>query len=130
MRTITKIAFNGLLFFTLLVNNVNAQDLYPFDEATERAQFYELTQQIRCVVCQNQNIADSNAPLAGDLRAKVYEMVLAKKTDQEIKTYLVTRYGDFILLEPRLNPLTGLLWFFPAVGILFIIFVFVRLQRS
>jgi cytochrome c-type biogenesis protein CcmH len=74
-----------------------------------------LTKEIRCLVCQNQNIADSNAPLATDLKHKVYALVLLHTSDNEIKEYLVKRYGEFILLKPRLNKSTLLLWALPFV---------------
>jgi cytochrome c-type biogenesis protein CcmH len=76
-----------------------------------------LINETRCVVCQNQTIADSNAPLANDLRGKIYQMVLEKKSDAEIQTYLVDRYGEFILFRPRFNKSTILLWVFPFVAV-------------
>lgn len=107
-----------MLLILLITKALYAEALYPFTAKDDSVRFSALTQQIRCVVCQNQNIADSNAPLANDLRKKVYEMVLAKKTDEEIKGYLSNRYGDFILLQPRFNLLTSLLWLFPVLGLL------------
>lgn len=93
-------------------------DLYPFTRQADAERFYALTQTIRCVVCQNQNINDSNAPLANDLRAKVYAMVLEKQSDAAIQKYLVQRYGDFILLQPRFNPITAALWLIPFLSLL------------
>jgi cytochrome c-type biogenesis protein CcmH len=72
-----------------------------------------LESELRCLVCQNQTLADSNADLADDLRREVRELALAGKTDAEIKTYLVARYGDFVLYDPPLKPVTSLLWFGP-----------------
>lgn len=95
-----------------------AQDTYPFESPNDASRFNNLTQNIRCVVCQNQNIADSAAPLANDLREKVYRMVVEQKSDQEIEQYLVKRYGEFILLKPRLSATTVLLWGFPLFGLL------------
>ena len=69
--------------------------------------------QLRCLVCQNQTLADSNADLADDLRHEVRELALAGKSDDEIKTYLVARYGDFVLYNPPVKPLTWMLWFGP-----------------
>lgn len=100
-----------------------APDSYPFTSAEDAARFDGLTKEIRCVVCQNQSIADSNAPLAKDLRLKIYNMVTEKKSDTDIENYLVQRYGDFILLKPRLNKLTAFLWIFPFAG-LSLIFLF------
>lgn len=72
-----------------------------------------LESELRCLVCQNQTLADSNADLADDLRREVRELALAGKTDAEIKAYLVTRYGDFVLYDPPLKAVTSLLWLGP-----------------
>ncbi|HVO90191.1 MAG TPA: cytochrome c-type biogenesis protein [Casimicrobiaceae bacterium] len=75
----------------------------------------KLTEQLRCLVCQNQSIAESNAELALDLRRQVREQIAAGKTDQEIIDYMVARYGDFVLYSPPLRPTTVLLWGGPAL---------------
>ena len=82
------------------------------DEAAEQ-HFKDLIAELRCLVCQNQSLADSDAELAHDLRAEVYEMVQDGKSDQEIIEFLVARYGDFVLYNPPLKPSTYLLWFGP-----------------
>jgi len=82
------------------------------DEAGEQ-HFKDLIAELRCLVCQNQSLADSDAELAHDLRAEVYEMVQAGKTDEEIIEFLVERYGDFVLYSPPMKPSTYLLWFGP-----------------
>lgn len=92
----------------------------------DKARYTALTKEVRCVVCQNQNIADSNAPLANDLRRKIYTMVEENKSDNDIKDYLVARYGEFILLKPRLNKLTLVLWLFPLISIVVVLGLFVR----
>jgi cytochrome c-type biogenesis protein CcmH len=74
-----------------------------------------LESELRCLVCQNQTLADSNADLADDLRREVRELALAGKTDAEIKAYLVARYGDFVLYDPPLKGITSLLWLGPFV---------------
>lgn len=83
----------------------------PALEARARA----LSQEIRCLVCQNQSIDDSAADLARDLRVILREQIAAGKSDQEVRDYLVARYGDFILLKPPLKPATLALWFGPAL---------------
>jgi cytochrome c-type biogenesis protein CcmH len=98
------------------------QTFYPFHSTTDATRFEYFIKEIRCVVCQNQSLADSNAPLANDLRKKIYEMMLNKKNNEEIKDYLVKRYGEFILLNPRVNKLTLLLWSFPFLGLIFAFF--------
>lgn len=92
------------------------QPIFAADESTTK-RYYDLTKEIRCVVCQNQNIADSNAPLAIDLRNKVLQMINDNKSNDEIKTYLVKRYGEFILLRPRFIATNFLLWCFPLLAL-------------
>ena len=72
-----------------------------------------LETELRCLVCQNQTLADSNADLADDLRREVRTLALAGKSDDDIKTYLVARYGDFVLYKPPVKPITWMLWFGP-----------------
>jgi cytochrome c-type biogenesis protein CcmH len=84
----------------------------PADPATE-ARLKTLAQELRCLVCQNQTIADSNADLAVDLRRIVRSQILEGKADGEIKSYLIARYGDFVLYKPPVQGNTLLLWFGP-----------------
>lgn len=91
---------------------------YPFSDPHQREQFAQLLYEVRCLVCQNQNLADSNALLAEDLRQEIYVQIRAGKTSEEIITYLTERYGDFILYRPPLNAHTWLLWFAPVIGLL------------
>lgn len=104
-------------------------DTYTFAKAEQAQQFTNLVTEIRCVVCQNQNIADSNAPLANDLREKIYLMVQAQQSDQAIKDYLVKRYGEFILLKPPVTAATLLLWIFPGLAILSVIGIIMAMTR-
>jgi len=103
---------------------VFANSLYPLDSAKKNAQFSYLLKNLRCLVCQNQDLADSNAELAKDLRQRVYELVKEGKSDSEIGDYLTSRYGDFILFKPPVKAATLLLWFGPLLFLLsgFIIF--------
>ena len=98
-----------------------AIEAYRFTEPAQEARYKSLIDELRCLVCQNQNLADSNAELAQDLRRKTYEMIVAGKSDTEILDYMVERYGDFVLYRPPLRPATVLLWVGPfvilAVGI-------------
>ena len=92
-----------------------------------------MSKNIRCLVCQNQSIDDSNATLAKDLRVLVRERLTAGATDNEIFDFLVDRYGDFILLNPPLKPSTYFLWYGPVIfliiGVLMIIFIMKRRRR-
>ena len=92
-----------------------ASDLYPFDNPKQTAQFTHLLHELRCPVCQNQDLADSNAGLAKDLRGEVYRLVQNGQSDDEIVGYLTYRYGDFILFKPPVIGVTWLLWFGPWV---------------
>lgn len=106
-----------------------ARGIYSFDTQRQSAQFYGLLKELRCLVCQNQDLADSYAPLAKDLRQQVYNKVLAGQSDQEIITYLTARYGDFILFNPPVKPLTWLLWFAPGVFLLLGLVIFIKTTR-
>ncbi|MGB3937453.1 MAG: cytochrome c-type biogenesis protein [Burkholderiales bacterium] len=85
------------------------------NETPEQLRIRELEEKLRCLVCQNQTLADSSAELAGDLRRQVVEQVKAGKSDQEIIDYLVQRYGDFVLYDPPFKARTLLLWIGPFV---------------
>lgn len=100
-----------LLFCGISV--VSANGLYPLDTVQKEAQFNHLLKDLRCLVCQNQDLADSNADLAKDLRLQVYQLVKEGNSDNEITEYLTARYGDFILFKPPLKGVTLLLWFGP-----------------
>lgn len=89
-----------------------------FNDSAEAQRFHALTGELRCVKCQNQSLADSNAQIAQDLRQEVFDLMRQGKTDSEIKHYLVARYGEFVLYRPRVEPATWLLWFGPAVLLL------------
>jgi cytochrome c-type biogenesis protein CcmH len=82
-------------------------------DAALEARLKTLSEELRCLVCQNQTLADSTAPLAEDLRREVRELAMQGKSDAEIKQYLVARYGDFVLYKPPVKPTTWLLWFGP-----------------
>lgn len=79
------------------------------------ARIVAISAELRCLVCQNQTIADSNADLAKDLRRQIREMLVAGKTDREILDFMTQRYGDFVLYRPPFNPATALLWAGPAL---------------
>jgi cytochrome c-type biogenesis protein CcmH len=86
-----------------------------FRDRGEEARFRALTEQLRCVMCQNQSLADSNALIAQDLRREVLDLMRSGKSDEEIKQFLVARYTDFVLYKPRVAPTTWLLWFGPLL---------------
>lgn len=112
----------------VLVLPVSAQDT-SLSKAQE-ARYQVLIEELRCLVCQNQNIAESNAPLAEDLREQVAEMIKAGRSDAEIKKYLTDRYGDFVLYRPPLKASTWLLWFSPFLLLALGLFIALRVYAS
>ncbi len=109
------------------------QDIYQFDSGVEEQRFRELLVQLRCPKCQNQAIADSDAPIAQDMRQQVAEMIRAGHSDDEIVDYFVQRYGDFVSYHPPLTPQTMILWLAPlmamAGGLLLVVFQIRRARR-
>jgi len=105
-------------------------DVYHFDDPAQDARYRTLISELRCLVCQNQNLADSNAELAHDLRRQTYDMVRAGKSNREVIDYMTDRYGDFVLYRPPLKPLTVLLWAGPFLLLLGGLVVMVRFVRA
>lgn len=103
------------LAFLLTTALAWAIDPLPFENEAEEQRFQALARELRCLVCQNQNIADSDAGLAKDLRNEVFEMMRAGKSDDEIKQFLVERYGDFVLYDPPFKTTTLVLWVGPLL---------------
>ena len=101
-----------LVFFAF---SALAQEPLVFDDPEQEARYKQLTEELRCVVCQNQNLADSDAPLAQDLRQEIYEMMQTGQNNEQIKTFLVDRYGDFVLYRPAMEGNTLALWLIPGV---------------
>ena len=89
-----------------------------FRDAAEETRFHDLAAELRCVMCQNQSLADSNALIALELRREVLDLIRAGKTDAQVKDHLVQRYGEFVLYKPRVEGRTWLLWLGPALILL------------
>jgi cytochrome c-type biogenesis protein CcmH len=89
-----------------------------FEDPEQQARYELLIKDLRCLVCQNQSIADSNATLASDLRREVREMMIAGQSDQQIRDFMTARYGDFVLYRPPVSPRTWLLWAAPVLLLL------------
>lgn len=110
-----------------------AVEVKQFQNSEHEQRYKNLINEFRCVVCQNQNIADSNAELAQDLRKQVFKMINAGKDDDEIMEFMVTRYGDFVLYRPQFNSMTFLLWVGPfiifIIGLYFLI-SFIRQRKK
>jgi cytochrome c-type biogenesis protein CcmH len=121
-----------LLFALMLALSFAAQariEIHNFDDPDKERLYNELVQELRCLVCQNQNLADSNAELAVDLRQKTYDMVQSGSDKDEIVSYMVDRYGDFVLYRPPVKSTTMALWAGPFVILFFGLlglFIYVR----
>jgi cytochrome c-type biogenesis protein CcmH len=93
------------------------------------ARYQALAEEFRCLVCQNQNLADSNAELAKDLKIELVELLQAGKNDEQIREFLVARYGDFVLYRPPVNTATAFLWLAPLIGVSVLGFIVFMLWR-
>ncbi|HEY5716481.1 MAG TPA: cytochrome c-type biogenesis protein [Psychromonas sp.] len=108
--------FFVICFFSPLA--FSAIDTFEFDNAEQEQTFHLLTKQLRCPKCQNQNIADSNAQLAKDLRNKTYELVKQGKNEEQVTAYMVARFGNFVRYDPPMTPATIFLWLGPLLFVL------------
>jgi cytochrome c-type biogenesis protein CcmH len=103
----------------LLCGTAIAIDSAPaFEDPALLARYQHLTRELRCLVCQNETIADSNAPLAADLRRELRSLIAAGKSDDEIRKFLTDRYGDFVLYNPPFVARTWILWTAPVIALL------------
>ena len=130
-----KQLIRGILLALCLVGSVQAAiDAYEFNTDAERERYRTLVEELRCPKCQNQNIADSNAPIATDLRREIYRMVEAGQSNEQIVDYLVARYGDFVRYKPPVNAKTIVLWYGPyallVLGLCVLAFILARRGRS
>ena len=122
-----------IIFFMLILSfgSLNASvEIKTFNDEQQEQRYKHIIEELRCVVCQNQNISDSNAGLAQDLRKQVYKMIMAGEDDAAIFEFMVARYGDFVLYRPPLNKATLLLWIGPFVILVLGLFVLIRFIRQ
>jgi len=104
-----------------------------FESSSQESRYKALIAELRCLVCQNQNLADSNAELARDLRLLTYNMILSGSSDKDIVQFMVSRYGDFVLYRPPFKPSTALLWLAPLLfmaGGFFVLFRIFRWRKN
>ncbi|ABV85548.1 heme lyase NrfEFG subunit NrfF [Shewanella pealeana] len=125
---------SALVLLVSMVSIVNATpvDTYEFKSVDNQKRALSLAHSLRCPQCQNQNLIDSNSPVAQDLRLEVYQMVDEGKGDDEIVEFMTSRYGEFVLYKPRMEAKTYALWLGPVALLLFgglIGFFFIRKQR-
>jgi Uncharacterized protein involved in biosynthesis of c-type cytochromes len=124
-----------LLFIVILVISVNCYgvDYRQLADPKQHESYDTLTKELRCLVCQNQTIADSNAELAADLRRQVYEMLEKGKSRDEIVQFMTDRYGDFVLYKPAFKGKTTILWIAPIIFLLMgliTVFFFIRRKKA
>ncbi len=109
-------------------------DTYEFSSQAERERYRTLVEELRCPKCQNQNIADSDAPIAMDMRDEIFKKLEAGESDEQIVGFLVDRYGDFVRYKPPVNKSTLILWYGPAAllafGFVTVAVIVIRRRRS
>ena len=124
LSILVSLCFGGLLV---------AKEAQPNEDPQIEQRMKALTQQVRCLVCQNETLADSRADLAEDLRKQIREQMKAGKSDQEILAFLTQRYGDFVLYNPPVRATTYLLWFGPfalLIGGTAVLYLYLRHRRE
>ena len=130
MRFLAALALPLLAALATLAPLPAAADAVPtVTDPVANARAVKLSEKLRCLVCQNQSIADSNAELAVDLRTQIREQIAAGRSDDQIVDYMVTRYGDFVLYDPPFKPATILLWLGPVLLVIGGFFVLIRNLR-
>ncbi|MFQ6371972.1 heme lyase NrfEFG subunit NrfF [Shewanella sp. YIC-542] len=134
MKTLLTFISSAVLAFAMVCQvNATPVDTYQFKNEANQQHAMDLARSLRCPQCQNQDIVDSNSPVAKDLRMQVYQMVDEGKTDNEIIEFMTSRYGEFVLYKPRLETKTYVLWLGPVALLLLgglIAFFFLRKQRE
>ena len=112
-RRVQALLLGGLLAVAGVASAIDTEK--PLTDPAQQARYEAITRELRCLVCQNEAIADSNATLARDLRREVRKMIEEGSTDDEIRDFMIARYGDFVLYKPRMTPVNYLLWAAPLL---------------
>lgn len=105
-------------------------EIYDFEQAEQQQRYHHLIEELRCPKCQNQNLAESDAPIAQDLRRELHRLLTEGRSDEAIIEYMVMRYGNFVLYRPPLDKNTLILWAAPAIFLLFGLFIVWRVRVS
>lgn len=119
-----------LLLLLLVLPALAVIETYQFSDPTLEKRYQALSEELRCPKCQNQNIADSNAPISQDLRKLLYEQLEAGASDDEIRQYMVARYGEFVRYRPSFSGVTVMLWMAPVVLLLLGLVIAVMTMRG
>jgi cytochrome c-type biogenesis protein CcmH len=131
-NAIRRSVISLLIFFVLGISALYAVQIefHKFKNSQQEQLYVQMIAELRCVQCQNQNLAESNAELAGDMREKVYEIVTKGGSREDVIDYMTARYGDFVLYNPPFKSETLLLWLGPAVFLLLSLMLLFKLIRS
>ncbi len=128
--TVSRIILASILLFFFILSAQATIAVFKFDDPDKEARFKQFSEELRCLVCQNQSLADSNAELAMDLRNELYKMIQNDATDDEIVSFMVDRYGDFVLYKPPVKPTTWILWFGPFILTAIGLIILLRMIRN
>ncbi|MDN3557544.1 cytochrome c-type biogenesis protein [Halomonas maura] len=129
MARVIRVVLAALILLPLLAQSASIE-IRQFDDPVTERRYQELTATLRCPKCENQAIGDSDSPIAGDMRDRVYEQLQDGRSDKEILDFMVRRFGDYVLYNPRLEGRTLLLWGLPAALVLIGALVVVLMVRS
>ncbi len=129
MRLIKLFMLSLVLIMASDIVLASPVETFEFNDEVTKIRFQALSKELRCPKCQNQNLADSNSPIAQDLRRELYELLQQGKADSEIIDFMVNRYGEYVLYRPRVSTVTYVLWFGPAILILLGITVVIVVVR-
>lgn len=133
-KTLSSIVLMSIALYLAIASiamvNASPVDTYVFEDEVMKIRFQALSKELRCPKCQNQNLADSNSPIAADLRRELYDLLKQGKADSEIVDFMVNRYGEFVLYRPKVSELTYVLWFGPAILVLLAIIVVIVVVRK
>lgn len=123
-------AIMPLFLLLITLSGQATEDKYQFENEQQRSLFFELSHELRCPKCQNQNLADSDAMIAADLKRKVHELVLAGQDKEQVVSYMKQRYGDFVYYQPPVNSITIWLWLLPLLFIIVALSVLVMNRKQ
>ncbi len=112
--------------FFITPTSLGVVEVNQFETVEEEKRYKELLEELRCPKCQNQNLLDSDAPIAKDLRRRTRSLIEEGKSNEEVKSYMLDRYGDFVLYKPRFNAATALLWLGPFILLAIVVIVLLR----
>lgn len=121
---------NSIATETPIKDKDSAIELNPFNTDQLRTRYYALIGELRCPKCQNQNLADSDAPIAADLRNELQRLLHEEYSDQQILDFMTARYGHFVLYEPPLNRQTIVLWLLPSMLLIFCLYLLIKMIKK